>query len=370
MSMNLEAINAMRKINGQDPLTELPKGDANGDNNEGGVLTEEQKKAAELKAEQDKEAARLQAEKEKGGANPEDQELSDEQLLKLLERKGIKAATLADLTHKEPDADPEKAAEAREIAKLTYGLNKGKFTKKQYDSFVADKNDPKNLYYAKFHADAKKEDPTLTDEDIEQEFIQEHGLDADPKSRKYRLGQEKIGLMATQLLNEKYGNIISVDQEYDGYEKQQKTQKAFETKVVAEAPVYKKTIQEVFSEFKKIPAKFSDEDEYSVEAAGELEKSLKGIEEMMTDPKFVAQQIGKGYTKEELKETAWMLFLRDNWPLLAKEVANQHLNKYAAGTKGIPKVGTTQSKENLEGFTEAQKRLIELNKQQAASTAN
>lgn len=359
MSLNLEAINAMRKINGQEPLTELPKGGANGDNNEGGMT--EAERAAKEKADQE-EAARIQAEKDKAGEGNNNDELSDEQLLKLLEKKGIKAASLADLTPK-TDEDPEKVAEAREVAKLTYGLNKGKFTKKQYDSFVSDKTDPKNLYYAKYHAEAKAEDPNLTDEEIEQEFISEHGLDADQKSRKFKNGQEKIGLMADKLLREKYGNIISVDQEYDSYEKQQKDRIAFESKIKSEAPKYRETMTSVIADLKKISTKFGENEEYAVDS---IDESLKGIEDLMTEPKFVAQQISNGYTKEDLKEAAWMLYLKDNWPHLAKEVANQHLRKHAAGTKGIPPIGTTTSKDiNGGNFTDAQKRLIELSKQHA-----
>ena len=337
--LNLEAINAMRVLNKQEPLTELPKEDANGSNNEGANAVEEAKKAADkLKLEQD-EASRLLAEKqakEKDGATIGDKELSDDALLELLAKRGIKAATLAELAPKEVDVDPEKAAEAREIAKLTYGLNKGKFTKKQYDDFITAKGDPKNLYYAKFHAEAKAEDANLTDEEIEQEFIVEHGLDADPKSRKFRLGQEKIGLMANKLLQDKYGNILTIDQEYDQYDKQQKGKVEFEKKVISEAPNYKKALTESLTEIKKISGKFEDGQEYEVTA---LDESIKSIEERMTDPAFVAQQIGKGYTKEDLKKTAWLLFVDENLPFLLKEVANQHLSKHAAGTKGIPNIG-------------------------------
>lgn len=341
-ALNLEAINAMRVLNGQTTLTELPKGEADGDNNEGKNSVDEAKKAADkLQADKD-EAARLLAEKDKSGTATEDQELSDEQLLKLLEKKGIKAATLADLTQKEV-VDPEKEKEDREIAKLTYGLNKGKFTKKQYDSFVSDKNDPKNLYYAKYHAEAKAEDAALTDEEIEQEFIAEHGLDADQKSRKYKNGQEKISLMADKLLRDKYGNIISIDQEYEAYDKQQRSKADFEKKVIASAPVYKKDLQDVFKDLKKITTKFEDGQEYEVAA---LDESIKSIEETMTEPKFVASQIGNGYTKENLKKTAWLLFLDSNLPYLLKEVANQHLNKHAAGTKGIPLLGGSKKNED------------------------
>ena len=77
-----------------------------------------------------------------------------------------------------------------------------------------------------------------------------------------------------------------------------------------------------------------------------MDESIKAIEDTMTDPQFVASQIAKGYKKEDLKKTAWLLFIDGNLPYLLKEVANQHLNKHAAGTKGIPLIGGTKAKEN------------------------
>jgi hypothetical protein len=73
----------------------------------------------------------------------------------------------------------------------------------------------------------------------------------------------------------------------------------------------------------------------------------------------------KGYTEEELQDIAFTVLLKKNWPVFAKEMANQHLRKHAAGTKGILTLGGKTSAELEENLTDQQKimkNLIEQNK--------
>lgn len=91
----------------------------------------------------------------------------------------------------------------------------------------------------------------------------------------------------------------------------------------------------------------------------------------MSDPAWASQQILNGYSEESLRDVAWTTVLKENFPALAMQVAKQHLYKHAAGTKGIPKIGTGGDVEEYE-LTEQQqvlKSIIEKNKE-APVTAN
>jgi len=355
--MSLEAINNMRKLQGLEPLTELPK--------EGG--------AADAKTPEQIEAERLAAEakaKTENQNNSTETELSDEQLLKQLEKRGITAKSFEELKTPPTPPDPAKLAEQREAEELAYGLSKGLFNKKEYDGFVADTNNAQNLVFAQYHAEAKAEDPELTDEEIQLEFESKYGLDAEPGTRKHKRGVKEINTIAESLLKQKYGKIYEAKSSFTGYEKQAQAERSDKAKLEAGLPVFNKDLEEVFGQLKKIPIKFSDTESVEVDA---LQSGLDELKEMMLKPDNAKKEVLSGYTKEELKERMFAAFLYRNFPAIAKEVANQHLMKHAAGTKGIPLLGGKTRKDGEGDLvpTEAQKVLIELHKKHnQPATAN
>jgi hypothetical protein len=349
--MDLEAVNSMRKLQGMELLTELPKeGDA--------TLTPEQIEAKRVADE----AAKAEADKKNlnKGENT-DPELSDEQLLKLLANKGITAASLEALRTPPPPADPVKVAEQREADELAYLLSKGLITKKEYDGFVSDSSDNQAFVYAQYHAEQKAEDPALTDEEIQAEFDLKYGLLEKPDSRQFKRGVKEINTLAEVYRKQKYSKIYDGKTAFSTYEKDTTTAKAEESKVLAAAPVYQKDVEEIFTELKKIPVKFSDTESIEVDA---MEGSLDLFKAAVLKPDFIRKKILAGYTKAELKEEIFAGFLYKNFPAIAQQVANQHLQKHAAGTRGIPLLGGLLRKEDkgLEP-NEAQKRLIALNKE-------
>jgi hypothetical protein len=349
--MTLEAVNNMRKIQGLEPLTELPKEDGGNGNGE----TAEQIEAKRIA---DEAAAKLEADKQKNQDTNTDKELSDEELLKLLGKRGITAASIEALKTPPTPPDPAKVAEQREADELAYALNKGLFTKKDYDNFTNDNKDPQDLVYAQYHAEAKSEDKELTDDEIRAEFLSKYGLDTEPGTRLHKQGVKAINTIAESLLKQKYGKIYDAKSAYSAHEKDSLTAKETETKLLAGAPVYKNDVEAIFEELKKIPVKFSDTESVEVPI---MQTYLDELKAVLLKPENVKNKVISGYTKERLKEEAMAAFLYRNFPYVAKEIANQHLLKHSAGTKGIPMIGGLQKKgEDAGELTPAQKTMKEI----------
>lgn len=334
MSQTLEQVNALRRMKGEDPLTELPAiSNEEGDNN------------PKLDDNPDKNKPQL----------PAEVSITDDAVLKYLQEKGISVNSLADLNKPLTEADLTKQADDRESAKLTYGLNKGLFNRKTHEQFILDKSNKQQLVFAQYYQDAKKEDPELTDEDIQSEFASKYGLDSEPNTRKFKRGQTEIDILSDIILKNKYKNIYSLDNEFDSYEKQTTTQREFEKRLLNEAPVFKKQVDDVFSELKKITTKFSEDESYEVEV---LDESLNSLKEKFLDKNFVAQKISQGYTKEEIKDIAFNALLRQNWPVFAQEIVKQALYKQQKGVKGITPVGPQQKQQGGTNLTEKQELVL------------
>lgn len=364
--MDLATINLMRASSGLEPLTELPGATpaAGGEGNKDVVETPEQVEAKRLQAEADADK-KLEDEKNKTNTLPD--ELDDAQLMAFLQKRGISVASLDDLKPKVDPVDPVLLAEQREANELAYGLSKGLFNKKEYDQFVADAQDPQELVYDEYHADAKKEDPTLTDEDIQAEFLAKYGLDAEPDTRKFKRGVKEIAALAKVILNERHNKIFKAKDAFSGSEKETLTASARQKKIAAALPTYNKDVEEIFTALKKIPVKFSDTETYEVEA---IEADLNVLKADMLKPEYYSAKIDAGYDKETLKQTVFAGFLYKHWPTLAMEVANQHLRKHAAGTHGVPLLGGKTKEGDVPVLTPAQQKMVDLvNAQKAKETA-
>lgn len=339
MAQTLEQINALRRMKGEDPLTEMPiEVDPNN------PVVDEKKPVTD--------APKLEDKKE-DVVSPE---INDDSVLKYLQQKGLSVKSLDDLNKPITEDDLTKQAEDRESAKLTYGLNKGLFNRKTHEQYILDKSNKQQLVFAQFYQDAKKEDAELSDEDIQAEFAAKYGLDAEPDTRKYKRGQQEIEILSDIILKNKYQNIYKLDSEFDTFEKQTTTQKEFERKLLTEAPVFKKHIDEVFGELKKITTKFSEEESYEVEV---LDDALNSLKEKFLDKNFVAQKISQGYTREEIKDIAFNALLSQNWPVFAQEIVKQALYKQQKGVRGITPVGPQQKLPGDTNLTEQQQAVLQ-----------
>jgi hypothetical protein len=343
LELTLEQINVIRSKTGQEPLTELPTPAA-----PASTESEEEKKRLEEEAKQ----------KEKQIPNPPPapiSEIDEDAVVKYLKGRGIQVESLNDLNKPLTAEDIEKQKEARENEKLTFGLNKGLFNRKTHEQFILDRNNKQDLVYAHYYQEAKKEDDTLTDEEIQTEFADKYGLSSEPNTRKHKRGQEELNLLGDLILNKKYANIYKLDAEYDSYEGQVKSQKELENKIKAQAPVYKKDIDDVFSDLKKITTKLGEDEEYDVELTEDALNELKG---KFLDAGYVASKIASGYTKDQLKDTAYTALLREQFPTIIKKIVEQALYKKQKGVKGILPVNPS-SKEGQSELSEQQQKIMQ-----------
>lgn len=350
MAYTEDQITALKAIHGEEKVAELiatksdttppensddkqPEGSKDTDSKKETIVSEDKKSSEPLKT--------------------ESSEIDDNAVLAYLKAKGISATSLEELKPKE-EIDPVKAAEQLEADKLSFGLKKGLFSTKEYNDYIRDNNDQKGLVYNTFHAAAKAENPDLTDEEIAEDFNETYGLNADPSSFKFKNGVKNLAIVADRLIKDKYGKILSVDGEYEKHEQGTKSHREFEARLVAEAPIYKKQVDEVFASLKKISTKFSDGSEY---AAEKLDNSIEEIKTQFLTTEAISNYIKAGYTKENIHEVAYMKIVAKNLPLIAEEIANQHLLKHQAGTRGVIP-GTVSQKQTSLPLTENQQKAL------------
>lgn len=365
MAINRESLDTIRKANGLAPLTDdefkaIP-----------GALDEEQTTA---EPPQPVAAAPVVPEPTKDDppapkADPpapqpvSTPELTDDQLLEIIAKKaGRKVTSWDDLKPAPEVIDAEKAKEERETNKFIWGLQQKKISKKDHESFINDSKDPEGLVYRLRLQEARKEDPDLDEAEFRSEFEEEFGLTAEDGTRRKKNGKDTINRLANEILKSTYSSIYSLENEFSQFEGQQTAAKQREEKIREGAPAYKKTLDTVKGELKRIKAQISEGEEYEVEV---LDESIDRVITMMSDPDWASQQILSGYSPETLKDIAWRTVLTENFPFITKEIVKQALLKKAAGTKGIPVIGGTSQAAPEYNLTEAQKKLVQLSQQNA-----
>lgn len=337
---------------------------------EGNGMSQEEKDAqAKLLLEQKEkddaaaaETERLRLLEEEENKKPKVREMSDEEIMEVVARKtGKKVASWDDLKGKE-EVDEEKKKEERDSAKISWALQNKIIKKSELENYFADSKDPKELVYRLRLQEAKKEDPNTDEKEFREEFEEEFGLDQAETSRRFKNGQDTLKRLSAAILKSTYGSVFEMDEKYSQYEQGQMTHAEQQKKVTEGAPAYKKVLDGVKSKLKKIKTQVTEGEEYEVEM---LDESIDKVITMMSDPQWAAQQILKGYTEEEMQQTAWNVVLAENFQFIANEIKKQALLKKAAGTKGIVKIGerSNETQEVLTPEQEILKGIIEANKQ-------
>lgn len=256
---------------------------------------------------------------------------------------------------KEPTKeDKEKEAQQREGNKIAYALQNGKFSDKELKDFISDSKNPHDLVFAQYAAEQKAADKDLTDDEIEAEFKEKYGLDQENTSRKYKRGQTELDLLADNILKQRHSKIINFDSEYTGIETQQLTEKQTQQKILSQAPVYKKDVEDVYEELKKITVSFGGNN-YEIEVPQEILDAQKVSE---LEDTYAASEIKNGWTKEAKKNTAKTALIIANLPLFMQSAAEQYHKGKAAGSHGIPPVGEKE-KPDEQAVSERKKKLME-----------
>lgn len=346
-------------------------------------LSEDQKKAIALLKGENPEASTAIIAKEKGADDSAENkkeetviepvkvvapELNDDMIVEYLKGKGIAVNALGDLTPKPTPEDEAKKLEEKESAKLTFGLKKGLFNRKEYESYVSDRKDRINLVFRAELEDAKAADAEwdeTKEADFKAEFEEEFGLSSDPSSVKYKRGQKKLAVLSETLLKDTYGSIYSLDNEYNKYESSENTKKATEQKIIAAAPVYKNDVTAIVDAMSKVSIPIFGTS-YEVAVKPEI---LKGIKDLMLDNDFSVSQILNGYTKETASEIANTLLFSKNFNYLMEEAAKQYRLAHEKGVRGIPPAGRLEKEvEGEAGLTDRQKESLEFFKNKVTPT--
>jgi hypothetical protein len=334
-----------------------------------------EKEAADKLLAQQQEDERLRLEEEAKQKNPPPvviAEPTDEQLLEAIsKRSGRKISSFDELKPKPEEIDKEKLAEKREADKLSFGLQKGLFNKKQFENFIADSKDPIGLVYAAELQEAKKEDPAW-DEDKEREFKEEFdekfGLNLDQSSPKFKRGQKQLNIIADTILKSTYAPIYNLESEYGRHETEANQQAANKQKILETAPVYKKEVDEIVTNLASVDFPFGADEKYTVPVPKEMRDSIR---EILLDKDFVTSQILNGYKKEEIAQIATNMVITQNYPALAHEAAKQYRAKHEKGVRGIPEGGKIETGgDPYENLTEAQRTALKFFKPEVKTTAN
>lgn len=332
------------------PENKVPELDENGNPKEK-ELTEEDKKilAEEKRLEKEKEENQknliAQAEEEKdkllskNAINPvtvEEQELDDDKILAYLKnKKGKELTSLDDLLNPKKELTEEEKQELkekRESEKIAFGLSKGIFSKKQLEEFISDTKNPESLVLAAYVADQKQKDDTLTDAEITEEFNSKFGLNEDKDSREYQAGQTIINNLADNILRKKHSKILNLESEYSAHESYTQKQKETEAKILANTSAYKKDVDNIKNEIKKVSINVGDSPfEFELD-----DKVVNDITSKMLSSDYASQQISSGWNKETIRQVAQTTAIIENLPAILKQYADREILKKQAGVRGIP----------------------------------
>lgn len=285
---------------------------------------------------------------------PIEAELTPEQVLAYLKKKGMDISSLDEIGTKKETA--EQIAEKRNSAKLAYAFSKGLITQSRFQSFSADNADINSLVYRQYLQEQKKEDPALSDAEIHQEFQDKYGLSEDATPRQKKRGQAELNVLGNQILRETYKEVYNIDEVYNKYEAQENTRTAEETKLIAETPKYKAHIDNLFEKTLNkfsVKVKIGQEDHsFDLQVPAE---TLSLVKNSLLKTETAIDNIKAGLSQEALTHTARMLVLDASISQLVGDAVNQALLKKAAGVKGI--VPDNNSHVEIKEPTEAQKEL-------------
>lgn len=359
--MTLEETNRLRERMGIAPSTELPTDKKEDNVNPPIIKTPEDSNTTknEVVEEQPQgKAPEKTKEKPKAKETPQPTaELTTEQLIEALKKRGMDISSLDDLSPKKESA--EEIATKREQAKMAYAFTKGLITPKQYQSFAADSNDLSNLVYRQYLAEQKKEDSALMDSEILEEFQEKYSLNDDPTSRKFKRGQREIAALGNTILKETYKEFYELDDNYSKYETGENTRKAEEKKLIEETPKYKAHIDNIFSnDLKTVSLKIEGTD-YEVEVSDEM---LAEAKSQFLDTETAISHIKDGFNKDAVSEIARASVILKNLDSIVESAAKKYLFNHEAGLKGVVVVGQAKKADPARELTDQEKKLREIYK--------
>lgn len=360
----IDFINNLRKQGGEEPLpyeqVEATAVDQENGEDEGAGTTIQTNETGETTI-KIKASTVIPKEEKKDDIN-EDDDIDEEKVLKFLSKKAGKEIKSTDeiFNSKKELTDEEKQQkeQQRESAMLTYGLQNGKISKKEIETYIQDTRDPKPLVFDYFQSLQKSVDSSLTDSEIREKFQQKYSLDEDVESVEYKIGQKELNFVANNLINGKHSKYLSLNSEYTSFEEAENKKETARQEILSKAPQFKKDVEQVRDNLKTLKIKLSDTESYDIELDSDL---LQPYVSQMLTPEYSAQSIQKGWSLPDLETTIKSAVIVENFDQIVKGVVDAALLKHRAGLRGvIPQKGSTVTQRQL--TTAEQEKVAELKK--------
>lgn len=293
-------------------------------------LTDEEKLAAQAKADAE-EADRLAAEEEeKRKAAEEELDVPNEKLLEMLKKKGISVDSIEALKPKPTAEEEEEVKKKKKADAFKYAVDANIFTQEEYDSFAVDSKREKveiarNEFKRKFKAtvEGTEQADEYSDEDIDLIFNREFLVDDEEDSPIKKIKVKEIDSLANSYLK-KYEKIQNHESLFDEYNSN-----------LAKATSYKATVDEELGKFKENVLEFKIGD--TKVNYKPSEEAIAKVMEMYTNPDMY-KKIGNE-SKEVLQNAILSSLQQVEFSKIVSEIAeNYHateLKKINLGRQGI-----------------------------------
>lgn len=171
--------------------------------------------------------------------------LTDDEINNLIEKRTGKKVSLADLTKPEQKTpeEIEKAAQKRNSDALAWAIESGEITKEQYDAAIVGKSKTdRDIALALFTADALADDKDLTPEECEEMFKDAYH-ETDDTTKLYKVGQKEIKKLADAYREKNFGVLDEIGPKYDETVQTQDRFKAYKSTVKKVADEMPKEIE-------------------------------------------------------------------------------------------------------------------------------
>lgn len=273
---------------------------------------------------------------------PQDKELSDADLLALLNKRNIKVASLEELKPKATEEEIKAAAEKRKNDVVAFGLQNNKFKKEDYDNLIKAESDKEKFLLNQFADELRKQNPNISDEEIQKEWSVYTLSDFEDGDFKKNQRKKELNELAELKLKNQFSSIYNVEKEYSAHEQNQNQNAAFKQKVEAAFPVYQKDVQSVIEKLRSQKALIEDTQNPANNVEVELtfnDADLKELQDAFLDKTEIIKRIKNGYTVEAMIEDADMFLWKKHKGRLISKAAKDYnsiqYDKYAAGRHGI-----------------------------------
>jgi hypothetical protein len=274
-------------------------------------------------------------------------ELTNEAVLNFLKKNGIEVGSISEITKKpteEPSqVDKDKAAEAKRSSIRAFGLQNGKVTTTELDSYARDINThPTDLAYdifkkqrlAELKAEGVAEDKMPTDEALYKDFADYNYLEADEKDPKRVRREKELELYVDNYLKNTYKNIYGLESDYNEHETVQQARSSYNGHV---AEAFKNIPTELSFSFPDVKdASGKTQLTYKVKPSPEV---LRAIQESYNSDAMFSILQSKNVDDKFIAEAIQNELILKDLPRVIAEVANAHataeVSKVARGRRNM-----------------------------------